>query len=88
MMRLKDIILYAGCPILWALQLQTEVALSSTVSEFIGQLTTLHATIPIMELVKELKGQGFGMVSTQLMVHCQVFEDNNSALKITKVPKM
>ncbi len=33
------IILYTGCPILWALQLQTEIALSSTESEFIGLLT-------------------------------------------------
>jgi len=41
-----------------------------------------------MELVKELKGQGFDMVSTQPTVHCHVFEDNSGALKIAKVPKM
>ncbi len=82
------IILYAGCPILWASQLQTEIALSSTKSEFIGLSTALCATIPIMELVKELKGQGFDMVSTQPIVHCRVFEDNSGALKIAKIPKM
>ncbi len=82
------IILYAGCPILWASQLQMEIALSSTESKFIGLSTALHATIPIMESVKELKGQGFDMVSTQLTVHCCVFEDNSSALEIAKVPKM
>jgi len=42
-----------------------EIALSSTESKFIGLSTALRATIPIMELVKELKGQGFDMVSTQ-----------------------
>ena len=41
-----------------------------------------------MELVKELKGQGFDMVSTQPTVHCRVFEDNSRALEIAKVPKM
>ncbi len=41
-----------------------------------------------MELVKELKGQGFDMVSTQPTVHCRVFEDNSGALEIAKVPKM
>ncbi len=82
------IILYAGCPILWVSQLQTEIMLSSTESEFIGLSNALHATIPIMELVKELKGQGVDMVSTQPMVHCCVFEDNSGALKIAKVPKM
>ncbi len=80
--------MYAGCPILWASQLQMEIVLSSTESNFISLSTTLHTTIPIIELVKELKGQGFNMVSTQPTVHCQVFEDNSSALKIAKVPKM
>jgi len=47
-----------------------EIMLSSTESEFIGLLTALHAAIPIMELVKELKGQGFDMVSTQPTIHC------------------
>jgi len=41
-----------------------------------------------MELVKELKLQGFNMVSTKPIVHCQVFEDNSGALEIAKVPKM
>jgi len=82
------IILYASCPILWASQLQMEITLSSTESKFIGLLTTLHATIPIMELVKELKGQGFNMGSTQPTVHCRVFEDNSGVLKIAKIPKM
>jgi len=41
-----------------------------------------------MELVKELKGQGFNMVSTQPTVHCQFFEDNSSTLETTKVSKM
>ncbi len=82
------IIMYTSCPILWASQLQMEIALSSTESEFIGLSTALHATIPIMELVKELNGQGFNIVSTQPMVYCHVFEDNSGALKIAKVPKM
>jgi len=82
------IILYASSPILWASQLQMEIVLSSsTESKFIGLSTTLHATILIMELVKELKDQGYEMVSTQPMVHCQVFEDNSGALKIVKVSK-
>jgi len=61
--------------------------LSSAESEFIGLSTALCATIPIMELVKELKGQGFDMVSTQPTVHCHVVEDNSGTLKIAKVPK-
>ncbi len=82
------IILYAGSPILWPSQLQMEIALCSTKSKFIGLLTALCTTIPIMELVKDLKGQGYDMVSTQPTVHCQVFKDSSGTLKIAKVPKM
>jgi len=79
---------YAGCPITWAPQLQTEIALSSIESKFIGLSIALQTTIPLMELVKELKLQGFNMVSTKPIIHCQVLEDNSGALEIAKVPKM
>jgi len=80
--------MYAGCPILWASQLQMEIAISSTESKFISLLTAFCTTISIMELVKELKDQGYDMDSTQPIVHCCIFEDNSSALKIAKIPKM
>ena len=38
------IIMYSGCPITWASRLQTEVALSSTESEFIGLSQALRTT--------------------------------------------
>jgi len=80
------IILYTGCPILWASQLQTEIALSSTESEFIGLSTALRTTIPIMELVKELKGQEFDMASMQPTIHCHVFEDTQNCQDPKDVP--
>jgi hypothetical protein len=83
------IITYAGCPILWASQLQTENALSSTESEFIGISRALRTAIPMMELMKELLiKQGFSIRSARPQVHCRVFEDNSVALDIAKVPKM
>ena len=82
------IIMYQGCPIVWASKMQTEIALSSTESEFIGLSMALRNTIPLMELIKELQAHGFKMSSTQPKVHCRVFEDNSGALEIAKVPKM
>lgn len=46
------LIMHGGCPILWKSQLQTEIALSSTESEFTGLSYALHAAIPIMNLFK------------------------------------
>ena len=80
--------MYSGCPITWASKLQTEVALSSTESEFIGLSQALRTTIPLMELIKELKKHGFDTASSVPKVHCQVFEDNSGAIEIAKVPKM
>jgi hypothetical protein len=81
------IIMYMGCPITWASKMQTEIALSSTESEFIGLSHALRSTIPLMELIKELKKNGFGTVSSKPTVHCRVFEDNSGAIEIANVPK-
>jgi hypothetical protein len=82
------IITYMGCPIAWASKLQVEIALSSTESEFIGLSHALRDLIPIMELVKELRENGFDMISVTPKVHCKVFEDNSGAIEIASVPKM
>jgi hypothetical protein len=48
------VVTYAGCPITWASQLQTEVAQSTTEAEYIALSTALRSTIPIMRLVREI----------------------------------
>ena len=81
------VIMYAGCPVTWKSQLQTEIALSSTESEYTGLSYALREAIPIIELLKEMKGNGYDIKSTQPKVHCRVFEDNSGALEIAKVHK-
>ena len=71
----------------WKLQLQTEIALSSTESEYTGLSYALREAIPIIELLKEMKANGYNMKSTQPKVHCHVFKDNLGALEIAKVHK-
>ena len=81
------IINYAGCPLLWKSQLQTEVALSSTESEYTGLSYALRDAIPIMQLLKEMKGKGFPIHAPQARVHCHVFEDNSGALEMARIHK-
>ena len=81
------VILYAGCPLLWKSQLQTEIALSSTESEYTGLSYALRDAIPIMELLKEMKQMDYPVESSQAQVHCRVFEDNSGALEMAKVHK-
>ena len=81
------IITYMGCPVIWKSQLQTEIALSSTESEYIGLSYALREVIPIMELLQEMKQNGFPIGSTVPKVHCRVYEDNSGALEMAKTHK-
>ena len=81
------IIRYMGCPVIWKSQIQTEIALSSTESEYTGLSYALRAAIPIMRLLEEMQQQGIQIQQTQAEVHCKVFEDNSGALEMAKVYK-
>jgi hypothetical protein len=81
------IIRYAGCPLLWKSQLQTEVALSSTESEYTGLSYALREAIPVMEILKEMKIRKFPVVTEKPTIRCRVFEDNSGALEMANVHK-
>ena len=76
------IILYCGCPLIWKSQLQIEIALSSTESEYTGLSYVLHEAIPLMTLLEELKEQGFPVDKRKASIQCKVFEDNSGAIEI------
>ena len=81
------IVNYAGCPLLWKSQLQTEVALSSTESEYTGLSYALRDAIPVMQLLQEMKQRGFPIYSPKARVHCHVFKDNSGALEMARIHK-
>jgi hypothetical protein len=78
---------YCGCPLIWASQLQTEIALSSTEAEYISLSKALRETIPIMNILQEMKNLKYKIGITNPKVHCKVFEDNSGALEMAKVHK-
>ena len=81
------IIAYMGAPIVWKSQLQTEIALSSTESEYTGLSYALREAIPIMNMLREFKSAGINVNSTTPLVTCKVFEDNSGALEMASVHK-
>lgn len=82
------VLLYSGCPVVWASKLQTKIALSSTESEYIALSQSLREVIPLMRLIKEMKESGFDLPIATPEVHCKVFEDNNGCLEMAQTPKM
>ena len=87
MSRTGYIILYAGCPIIWCSKLQTEIALSTTESEYIALSQSLRDVIPLMGLLDELKRVFPGKQKIPA-VHCTVFEDNKGCIDLVKTPRM
>ena len=47
MSRMGYVITYAGCPVLWCSNLQTEIALSTTEEEYIALVQGIHEVIPL-----------------------------------------
>ena len=76
------IILYYGCPLIWKSQLQTEIALISTESEYTRLSYALQEAILLMFLLDKLKDRGFPVDQTKVTVQCKVFKDNSGAIEI------
>ena len=81
------VVKYANCSLIWASKLQTEIAFSSTESEYIALSQALREVIPLMRLVKELNKAGFSIHDHSPAVHCKLFEDNSGALEMVKHDK-
>ena len=82
------LIMYAGCPILWASKLQTDTALSTTEAEYSAASEALRNVLPLMELIQEAHDQGIDVPAPQAKMHCRLFIDNSGAVELIRLPKM
>ena len=81
------VITYAGCPLIWASRLQTEIALSTTEAEYIALSQAMKEIIPLINILGEVK-RYFKVIDDLPEIHCKLFEDNKSALALAKAPQM
>ena len=81
------IVLYANCPIIWCSKLQTEIALSTTESEYIALSQALRDVIPLMALLRELKHITPPDKEVPA-IHTTVHEDNQGCIDLVDSPKM
>ena len=83
------VINYAGCPLIWASKLQTEIALSTVEAEYIALSQSLREVICLMQMAQEMKARDIPLMGKpQATTMCKAFEDNTGALELAKVPKM
>ena len=78
--------MYAGCPILWCLKLQTEIALSMAEAEYIALSQAMRQVILMMNIITEISCV-FDIYVPKPEVHCKVFEDNCCIITIAKAQK-
>ena len=80
------VILYAGCPVLWASKLQTEIALSTAEAEYIALSQALREVIPFMNLMGEMKPI-FNLKLPSPQIVGKVYEDNQSCIAMARNQK-
>ena len=78
--------MYAGCPIYWCSKLQTEIALSTTESEYIALSSAMREVIPFLNLMQEVN-KLFPTSQQKPEFNCTVWEDNESCIKVANSPK-
>jgi hypothetical protein len=81
------ILSYCGMPLLWASQLQSIIALSTTEAEYVGMSRALQETLPVVWILQEMQQLGYPVHATKANVHCKVFQDNSGAIEIANYPK-
>jgi hypothetical protein len=76
-----------GCLILWVSKLQTDIALSTTESEYIALSPAMRKVVPLLDIYGQIN-KAFECQDHKPTVKCTVFEDNNGALDLATAPKM
>jgi len=96
------LVLYGGCPMVWASKLQKETALSTTEAEYGALSESLKDVLFLMQLLDKAKTALHWTVydkapivhckafqdNTGDLAHCRVMEDNSGAYEMARLPKM
>ena len=75
--------MYKVCPVNWKSQLQTEIYLASTESEYTVLSYTLREMITLVKLLKEMKQHSLQVNKVAPTMKCWVFEDNSRDLEMS-----
>jgi len=86
-LRTGYMLVFTGCPLLWASKLQTEIALSTTEAEYIALSQSMRDLLPTRELIQEVVPY-FGIALEAVTTHSTVFEDNQGAIALANAPRM
>ena len=81
------VVKFRGAPITWNSQLQTEMALPGTESEYTGLSYALREKIPTRHMIEEFKHNNLIKNDTTPTIKSKGFEDNSGALEMASIYK-
>jgi hypothetical protein len=82
------IVFMGNCPIIWKLQLQSEITLSMLEAEYSALSSSLRTVLPLRSLLAEVV-KGINLPpDIPTSMSCRVFEDNNGALLLATQQKI
>jgi hypothetical protein len=82
------VITYADCPIVMVIQAKNRKSLSTTEAEYIALSTAMRDCIPMLALMNEMRQKQYPIIYTQPNIYVKVYEDNNGALEMARLPKI
>ena len=86
--RSAHIVMYAGCPITWSSKMQTDIALSTTESEYSALSEAAREVLWLMGLMTEVREKIVPETVTVPTIRCTIFEDNEGAKVMATIPKL
>ena len=87
MSRMRYLITYTRCPVLWCNNLQTEITLSTPEAENIALIQAVRKLIPFMALLKEIPFI-FDIHIPNTEVFLKVFKDNQICIAVVESNKI
>jgi hypothetical protein len=86
--RTAYIVMYAGCPIIWASKMQTDIALLTTESEYSALFEATQEVLWLMGLMTEARDRLALDTIVIPTIRCAIFGDNEGAKAMATIPKM
>jgi hypothetical protein len=81
------VITLASCPVLWFSKLQTEIALSTTESEYIAMSQAAPDLIPMRDLLQEFSTIT-KLIVRDTITHSTIYEDYKGCAELANAPKL
>ena len=87
--RTRFVVTFANFPLSWMSKLRTEIAISTLHYEYVVLSHSGRALLPLESLIKEvIDNLGIDSEKLKFVSSSTIYEDNNGAIVVEKIPRM